>query len=171
MYLIGLTTRIIDNGFQLNLIYNHTNIYCKIRNYLVYALFSISSWLCVLVSFDHLFSTNQSTLQRQYYSSYRMAFKLIFLIILICLLVHLHMIIYHGYYLELNSYNQLILICTTNVFIYNVFYAFFILIFYSLLPPLLLSIINILTIKNFRNKSNKRICKFGFKYYTNFTLY
>jgi len=156
MYLIGLTTRIIDDGFQLNLIYNNTNIYCKIRNYLVYTLFSISSWLLVLVSFDHLFSINQSTLQRQFYCSYRMAFKLISLIILICILVHIHMLIFYGYYLKLDSYNQLILTCTTNGFVYNLFFPFFILIFYSLLPPLLMSIINILTIKNFR-KSRRQI--------------
>jgi len=156
MYLIGLITRIIDDGFQLNLIYNNTNIYCKIRNYLVYTLFSISSWLLVLVSFDHLFSINQSTLQRQFYCSYRMAFKLISLIILICILVHIHMLIFYGYYLKLDSYNQLILTCTTNGFVYNLFFPFFILIFYSLLPPLLMSIINILTIKNFR-KSRRQI--------------
>ena len=65
MYLIGLTTRILDDGFKLNLFYNNSNIYCKIRNYIVYSLFSISSWFFVLASFDHFYSTNQSTLQRQ----------------------------------------------------------------------------------------------------------
>ena len=43
-----------------------------------------------------------------------MALKLIFLTIIICLLVHIHMIIFYGYYLKLNSYDQLSLTCTTK---------------------------------------------------------
>ena len=150
MYLIGLTTRIIDDGFKLNLSYNNTSIYCKIRNYLVYTLFSISSWLFVLASLDRFYGTNQSTIQRQLYCSYRMAFKLSFLTIGICVLAHIHMIIFYDFFLTLNPYNRLTLKCTSNALAYNIFYAFFILIFYSLLPPLLMSIIGILTVKNFR---------------------
>ncbi len=43
MLLIGLTTSTVNNGFQINYIINNSTIYCKIRNYLVYTLFSISS--------------------------------------------------------------------------------------------------------------------------------
>jgi hypothetical protein len=150
MYLIGLTTRIIDDGFNLNLVYNNSTIYCKLRNYLVYTLFANSSWLLVFASLDRYFAINQSTLQRQFYCSYRMAFKLITLTIIICLLAHIHMLIFYDYYLTLDSYGRLTLTCTTNSLTYDLFYAFFILIFYSLLPPLLMSIISLLTIKKFR---------------------
>jgi len=156
MLLIGLTTRIVDNGFQINYVINNSTIYCKIRNYLVYTLFSISSWLLVLASLDRLFATNQSTLQRQWFCSYRMAFKLIFLTIGICIGVHIHMLIFYDYFLTSNSYGKLVLTCTTNSLTYGMFYAFFILIFYSLLPPILMSINGLLTIKNFR-KSRRQI--------------
>jgi hypothetical protein len=155
MYLIGLTTRIIDDGWKLNLIFNTTNIYCKIRNYLVYTLFSISSWLFVLASLDRYFATNQSAIKRQFYCSYRTAFKLISLTIFICVFVHIHMLIFYGYYLNLDAYNQLTLTCTSNSLAYSVFYAFFILIFYSFLPPILMSIMSLLTINNIR-KSRRR---------------
>jgi hypothetical protein len=150
MYLIGLTTRIIDDGFKLNLSYNKTSAYCKIRNYLVYTLFAVSSWLLVLASLDRLYATNQSTLRRQFYCSFRIAFRLIFLTIGICVIAHIHMLIFYGFFLTSNAYNQLTLSCTINVLAYDIFYAFFILIFYSLLPPILMSIIGILTVRNFR---------------------
>lgn len=67
IYLIGLTTRIIDDGYKLNLIFNTTTIYCKLRNYLVYTLFSISSWRYVLATFDRFYATNQSTIRKTIY--------------------------------------------------------------------------------------------------------
>jgi hypothetical protein len=156
MHCIGLTTRIIDEGFKLNLVYNNTNIFCKIRNYLVYTLFSISSWLFVLASLDRFFAINQSALKRQFYCSYKMAFKLTTLTIIICILIHIHMLIFFGYYYALNPYGVSKLTCTmTPILAYDIFYAFFILISYSLLPPFLMSIISLLTIKNFRQSRRK----------------
>lgn len=148
MYLIGLLTRIIDEGLKLNLLYNNTNIYCKIRNYLVYALFSTSSWLFVSVSLDRFYATNQLAIQRQNFCSYKTAFKLISLTIGICFISHIHMLIFYNFFLQLNAYDQLTLKCTTYSSAYDIFYAFFILIFYSLLPPLLMSIIGMLTVRN-----------------------
>ena len=150
MYFTGLATRILDDGWRVNLTFNRNVIYCKLRNYLVYTLFSISSWLFVLASFDRYYATNPSTLRRQFYCSYRTASKLITSIVLICLFAHVHMLIFYDYYLKLNTYDQWTWTCTSNGLAYDIFWAFFILIFYSFLPPLVMSILNFLTIENFR---------------------
>ena len=156
MFFFGLTTRILDNGLKLILPYSNSDVYCKIRNYIVSTLFSISSWLFVFATIDHYFATNQVTLRRQFYCSYRTAWKLIISTIIFCIFVHLHVLIFYGYYWQLNTYNQLSLRCTTNSISYDVFYALFILIFYSLLPPFLMTIFSLLTIQNFR-KSRRQI--------------
>ena len=150
MFLLGLGTRILDDGWNLNLTFNRNIIYCKVRNYFVYTLFSISSWLFVLAAFDRFYATNQSTLRRQFFCSYRIATKLISLIILICLLAHIHMLIFYDYVLKLNTYDQWRWTCTSNALAYDIFWAFFILIFYSFLPPLIMSIMGFLTIENVR---------------------
>jgi hypothetical protein len=46
MYLIGLTTRIIDDGFQLNLIYNNTNIYSY---FIYYSTFNLLALYCIYI--------------------------------------------------------------------------------------------------------------------------
>ena len=102
MYATGLTTRIIDDGFQVVYVINSSTIYCKIRNYLVYTLFSVSSWLLVLASLDRLFATNLSTLQRQWFCSYQMAYKLTFITTGICMVVHTHMLVFYDYFLKSN---------------------------------------------------------------------
>lgn len=150
MFFMGLGTRILDDGWRVNLTFNRNTIYCKVRNYLVYTLFSISSWLFVLASFDRFYATNPSTIRRQFYCSYRIASKLISSIILICLFAHVHMLIFYDYYLKLNTYDRWTWTCTSNAFAYDLFWAFFILIFYSFLPPIVMSILNFLTVQNFR---------------------
>ena len=156
MFLIGLSTRILDEGFQVNLFGGNSNIYCSIRTYLVYALFAISSWFFVCASLDRFYSTNQSALQRQRFCSTYMAFKMVCLTVSGCMLVHIHLLIYYKYFYKLNPYNQLALTCTANDTVYNIFFSFFMLIFYSLFPPILMSIIGFLTLNNIR-KSRRHI--------------
>ena len=66
------------------------------------------------------------------------------------------MLVFYGYYLNINAYSQWTLSCNTNSLAYSIFYALFILIFYSLLPPIFMSVVSLLTINNFR-KSRQRI--------------
>ncbi|CAF1108802.1 unnamed protein product [Adineta ricciae] len=150
MFFIGLLTRMLDDGFQLDIFDGASNVYCKIRTYLVYTLFAISSWYFVCASIDRLYSTNQSALKRQKICSTRMAIQCIGLTIVSCLLVHIHVLVYYQYFYKLDVHNQLSWTCTTNDTTYNMFFAIFMLNFYSLLPPLLMSILGILTLKNIR---------------------
>lgn len=156
MFFTGLLTRILDEGFHISIFGGNSDIYCKIRTYLVYTLFAISSWFLVFVSIDRYYSTNQSALKRQKYCSTSMALKFICLTIIGCLLVHIHIIIYYQYISQLNPFGQFSLTCTTNNSIYNIFFSFFMLIFYSLLPPTLMTIIGLLTLNNIR-KSRQHI--------------
>jgi hypothetical protein len=150
MYFIGLATRILIEGFHVNIFGEYSNVYCKIRNYFVYTLFSVSNWLFVFASLDRYYSTNQSALKRQRFCSTSMALKFICLVIIVCFSIHIHVIIYYEYYSKSTLDNQISLTCTTNNLGYHIFFSFFILIFYSLLPPILMSIIGILTLKNIR---------------------
>jgi len=155
MYFIGLTTRILSDGFQIEIFGGNSNVYCKIRTYLVNVLFAISSWFFVFASLDRYYSTKQSGLKRQRFCSTSMALKLISLTIFGCLLIHIHIIIYYQYFFKQNPYNVRSLICTTDNIVYTIFFSFFILIFYSLLPPILMSVIGILTLNNIRQVRQK----------------
>ncbi|CAF1102294.1 unnamed protein product [Adineta steineri] len=151
MYFVGLSTRILlDDGYQLSFSGVHSDIYCKIRTYFVYVYFAISNWFFVCASLDRFYSTNQSAVQRQHFCSTRMAFKFICAAIIGCLLVHFHVIIFYSYFNVLNQYNRLTLSCTAIDIVYNIFFAFFMLIFFSFLPPVLMSIIGFLTLNNIR---------------------
>ncbi|CAF3533463.1 unnamed protein product [Rotaria sp. Silwood1] len=156
MFFIGLSTRIIESGFQISIFGGDSNVYCKIRTYFVYTAFAISNWFLVFASLDRFYSTNQSAIKRQRFCSNRMAFKLICLIVIGCILTHIHIIIYYKYIYYENLNNQSILICTSNNGMYTMFFSFFILIFYSLLPPILMLLIGLLTINNVR-KFRQRI--------------
>jgi hypothetical protein len=151
MYFIGLSTRILADGFQIEIFSGNSNVYCKIRTYLVNTLFAMSSWFFVFASLARYYSTNQSALKRQRYCSTSMALKCICLVIVGCFAIHIHVIIYYQYVLKLNPNKKCSLTCTTNNLIYTIFFSFFILIFYSLLPPILMSIIGVLTLNSIRH--------------------
>jgi len=114
IFFAGLSTRILDEGFHIEIFDNNSNIYCKIRTYFVYVLFAISSWFFVFASLDRFYSTNQSTLKRQQFCSTSMVLKFISLTIIGCLLAHIHIIIYYENVYTLNPYNILSLTCGTN---------------------------------------------------------
>ncbi|CAF1319192.1 unnamed protein product [Rotaria sordida] len=156
MYLTGLLTRMLSDGFQVNIPGSNSNMYCQIRIYLVYTIFAISNWFLIFASLDRFYSTNQSALKRQYVCSKRMAFKLICLTIIGCILIHIHIIVYYKYLYYINLYNKQTLICTSDNRIYIIFLSLFMLIFYSLLPPLLMLLIGFLTLNNIR-KSRRQI--------------
>ncbi|CAF2944540.1 unnamed protein product [Rotaria sp. Silwood2] len=156
MFLIGLSTRIMDDGFQITIFRSDSDVYCKFRIYLVYTLFAISNWFLVFASFDRFYSTSQSALKRQRFCCNRMAFKLICLTVIGCLLTHIHIIIYYKYLYYLNVYNKPTLTCASDNGIYTMFFSFFMLIFYSLLPPILMLLIGLLTLNNIR-KSHQQI--------------
>jgi len=159
IFFIGLLTRVLREGFQVIMFGGSSNTYCKIPTYIVYTLFAISNWFFVFATIDRLYSTNRSALKRKQFCLTSMALKFIFLTIIVCLLIHTHVLIYYEYFYKLNSYDQLSLTCTTNNIAYNIFFSFFMLIFYSLLPPILMSIIGLLTLNNIR-KSRRHINPF-----------
>lgn len=156
IFLIGLSTRILDEGFQVVLFGGGSDSFCRVRTYLVYTLFSISSWLVVGATLDRFYSTNLSALKRQRFCSISMARKSITLLVLVCSLIHVHLLFFYRYVSQLTPLDDWKLSCLSSSSTYNLFFAFFILVFYSLLPPVLISIIGLLTLKNL-HRSRRQI--------------
>ena len=156
MFLLGLSTRLLDEGFQVSLFGGASNSFCQIRTYLVYTLFSISSWLVVGATLDRFYSTNSSALKRQRFCSISMAWKSIVLLVLVCSLIHVHMLFFYRYVSQLTPLDDWKVSCVASSSTYSLFFAFFILVFYSLLPPMLISIIGLFTLKNLR-RSRRQI--------------
>ena len=150
MFLVGLSTRLLDEGFQISLFADASDEFCRIRTYLVQTLFSISSWLAVGATLDRLYSTNSSALKRQRFCSIAVAWKAMGAIVVLCSSVHVHELIFYRSVSQLDSFDQWKLSCVSPSSAYNLFFAFFTLIFYSLLPPLLISVIGLFTLKNLR---------------------
>lgn len=150
LFLIGLTSRVVIDGFQVKILGDDSTIFCKLRTYFVYTLFSISNWLLVFATVDRFYSTNSSALKRNYVCSISLAKKLIFSTILICFFIHSHILIFYKYFYSINSFDQYELICSVENIVYKFFFAFFILIFFSLSPPILILILGLLTLKNLR---------------------
>lgn len=150
LFVIGLTSRVIIDGFQVKVLGDDSNAFCKIRTYLVYSLFSISSWLLVFATVDRYYSTSTSATKRQYVCSIQLARKCVFITIVGCLLTHGHILVFYNYFYLLNPYDEYELTCAVQSIVYNFFFAFFILIFYSLLPPILIGILGLLTLHNIR---------------------
>ena len=159
MFAIGLSTRILDEGFQLRLFGDTSDVYCKMRTFLVYSLFAISNWLLVCASLDRFFSTSSSALTRQRFCSTRMASRFIGVTVAVCLFAHSHLLVFYHYSFKFDLSDPLSSSCTVNNAGYHLFFAFFILVFYSLLPPLLMGLIGTLTLNHIR-KSRRHLHPF-----------
>lgn len=150
LFLIGLTSRVIIDGFQLKVLGDDSALFCKVRTFFVHSFFSISNWLLVFATIDRFYSTNPSALKRNYVCSNSLAKKFIVATVGLCFGTHAHILLFYKYFPSLNPFGNYELTCAVENIVYNIFFAFFILIFYSLLPPMLIGILGLLTLRNIR---------------------
>ncbi|CAF1317776.1 unnamed protein product [Rotaria sordida] len=110
--------------------------YCKIRTYATYCLYAISPYCIVLVCIDRLCRTSKYSSLRNI-ATPRIARKIIIITIILIFLIYFHIPF---------QYSIIHSICHPLKFSYYHFLGYFLLIFYCLLPPILMSLFSSWTI-------------------------
>ncbi|CAF1324613.1 unnamed protein product [Rotaria sordida] len=110
--------------------------YCKIRTYATYCLYAISPYCIVLVCIDRLCRTSKYSSLRNI-ATPRIARKIIIITIILIFLIYFHIPL---------QYSIIHSICHPLKFSYYHFLGYFLLIFYCLLPPILMSLFSSWTI-------------------------
>lgn len=135
----GMLTRFINTISGVDL--TSTNVVlCKLRAYFVYICFSLSNWLILLAIIDrYLISSNKN--HRRQLSTIKNAYISIAFLIIYFFLSYAHILV---------LYNVDWSICYPTYRPYRLFTDIQVLIQFSLLPPILMSIFGILIIRNIR---------------------
>ncbi|CAF1050828.1 unnamed protein product [Didymodactylos carnosus] len=134
-----------------------SDTFCKTKYYILYSSRTLSAWLIVLAAIDRYASSSQDYRRRKF-SRLSVAYSLIGIISGFIFIIYVHVLVYFKLTFIRNQYNQFVPSCLQQAGfnIYPVFSDFFFLTWYCLLPPLLMAIFGILTIKNVRT-SQRRI--------------
>ena len=148
LYIVVFTQWLTDQ-FQLDLTVDY-QWFCKIRTYLMYCSYAISPYLIVLVCLDRLCRvSNYARLRRL--TTPRRARQLILGCILLICLIYSHI---------LWQYKLTQGICHPLSLVYFRFLGCFLLIFYCLLPPILMSITSSLTLVLLHRRQQRQKTKF-----------
>ncbi|CAF3551270.1 unnamed protein product, partial [Rotaria sp. Silwood2] len=147
LHIILLTQRLNDQ-FHIDLTMKYL-WYCKIRTYATYRLYGISPYSIVLVCIDRLYRTSKYSSLRDI-ATPRIARKIVITIIPIFLF----------YFHILFQYNIIYSICHPLIFSYYHFLSYLLLVFYCLLPPILMSIFSswtLILLHRHRQKQEKKL--------------
>ncbi|CAF1047586.1 unnamed protein product [Rotaria sordida] len=104
--------------------------YCKIQTYTMYCSYAISPYFLVLGCFDRLCRTSRH-IQLRHIATVNMARQIRQIIIILIFVIHGHILF---------QFNIIHSMCTPINIFYFQFFAYFLLMFHSLLPPILMSI-------------------------------
>ncbi|CAF1498924.1 unnamed protein product [Didymodactylos carnosus] len=134
-----------------------SDTFCKTKYYILYSSRTLSAWFIVLAAIDRYASSSQDNRRRKF-SRLSVAYSLIGIISGFIFTNYVHILIYFKLTMIRNQYNKIVPSCIlqAGLNIYMIFSDFFFLTWYCLLPPLLMTIFGILTIKNVRT-SQRRI--------------
>jgi hypothetical protein len=136
---IGMFTRLLQDALNINLI--NTNIsFCKIRSFFLYVSLGLSNWFILLATIDrYLISSNDNN--RRQLSTLKNAYRSIAFLTISFSLCFCHIFILY----DIQSSS-----CYPQYGSYRIFNDVQILIQVSLLPPILMTLFGILTIRNIR---------------------
>jgi hypothetical protein len=127
--------------------------YCKIRTYTMYCLYAVSPYLIVLVCVDRFCRTSKYV-QLRNIATPRIAYQIIFVTIMMIFLAYFHIPFRYGIIHSM---------CTSSNASYYHFLGHFLLIFYCLLPPILMSIVSSWTFISLRRRREKQKKKYNLR--------
>ncbi|CAF4496818.1 unnamed protein product [Rotaria sp. Silwood2] len=139
-----LVTRILRSGFNIN----EVNIFfwfCKIRNYFSLAFIAIPRYYIVFASIDRYFASCSDIYWRRWSSS-KTAVRLIIGSFIFWCLVYIQAIVFYDIQNGTCSYRS---------GVYGMFFTIYLLIESGILPPLLMMIFGLITIKNIQQSKRK----------------
>ena len=131
------------------------NVWCKLRNFLIYPPLTLALWFIVLASIDRFFSSSSNPRFRQL-SNMSLARKSIIIITIVIFLSYVHILIFFKT-VTIGPMNS----CIMWPYEYVIFLSFFAPIISCVLPIVLMSIFGILMIINVRNVHNRILPQFN----------
>ncbi|CAF0775140.1 unnamed protein product [Adineta ricciae] len=151
---IGVLIRYLQDNWNIDPV-NNDLIVCRIRSFLQYVSFSLSNWYILLATVDRYLISSENNNRRQL-SSVKNAYRIIFCTTITFMLLYCHVLILYNIQTYLNSSNNFQNYCYPQRGWYRTFNDVQLLIQFSLLPPILMSIFITFILKNI-HASHKRI--------------
>jgi hypothetical protein len=143
-YNFALLTRMLQFGYNIQAV-NTYLWFCKIRYYLFYIFVAIPRYFIILASVDRYFASSSDIRWRRW-SSPKMAMRLIIINIIFWCLIYIQVLVFY----EIHNGN-----CSFQGGIYGIFFSIYISIDSGILPPFLMLIFGLLTLKNIRESKQK----------------
>lgn len=151
---IGVLIRYLQDIYNIDPV-NNILVVCRIRSFIIYVTLSLSNWYILLGTIDrYLISCNDN--HRRQMSTIKNAYRSIVFITIIFMLSYCHILILYNTQTFVNSFGNLQNFCYPQRGSYRIFSDIQILVQFSFLPPLLMSIFVILIIRNI-HASHRRI--------------
>lgn len=151
---MGVLVRYLQDIYSLDPV-NNNLVMCRIRSFTVYIALSLSNWYILLGTIDRYLISCDDNRRRQL-STIKNAYRSIVFITIVFILCYCHTLILYNIQTFLNVYDRLQNFCYPQRGNYRIFSDIQILLQFSLLPPLLMSVFVVLIIKNI-HASHRRI--------------
>ena len=151
---VGVLIRYLQDNYNTDPV-NNNLIVCRIRSFFLYLSLSLSNWYILLATIDRYLISCDNNNRRQL-STIKNAYRLIGVLTLVLILCYCHILILYNIQTFLNSFNRLQNFCYPQHGPYRIFSDVQLLVQFSLLPPILMSVFVVLIIRNIR-RSHKRI--------------
>ncbi|CAF3368730.1 unnamed protein product [Rotaria socialis] len=141
----GLFVWSLTLGFGFDLEYTVLT-YCKIRRYLTHVNYLVSSCLLTMASINRYARVRQAQLTKNlhryiFLCESQTTYIIIISTVVFCLIVNVHIPIFF----EINQ-NE----CYARIGVYRILFDVYFLLFYAVLPPLIMVIVNIATVRHIR---------------------
>ena len=154
MLYAGVLVRYLQDNYGIDPV-NNNLVACRLRSFLFYSSLSLSNWYILLATIDRYLISSDDNRRRQL-SSIKNACRLIGILTVILILCYSHILILYNIQTSLNSSGRPQNYCYPQRGTYRLFSDIQLLVQFSLLPPILMSIFVILIIRNI-GRSHKRV--------------
>ncbi|CAF0760014.1 unnamed protein product [Adineta ricciae] len=138
-------TRIVSDGYGNDLSLR-SDIFCKIRYFLTYYSRTLATWFIVLACIDRWLSSIQA---KQRFNRVSFARRMSVITCLICFISYVHVLFLFGIQIDSISSAKS---CYALAGIYRFLSDLQYLLFYALVPPILMFVFGILTLRNIRRR-------------------
>ena len=144
----GVLMRYLVDTQQIDPVNNNT-IVCKIRSFVLYLSLSLSNWYILLATIDRYLISSKEHLRRQL-STLKNAYRIIIGLTIVFVLSYSHILILYTIQSSVNTSNRTQNYCYPQRGPYRMFSDIQLLVQFSLLPLLLMSVFIVLIIRNIR---------------------
>ncbi|CAF3479271.1 unnamed protein product [Rotaria socialis] len=145
---VVLPVRIASNGFGVDLAFYNRGI-CKVETFSFYTVRSIASWLIAFACVDRFLHSSRNPQLRRF-SSLKTARLVIGITVIAMTIIYINMPVYYEISYSRNAFGVIAPTCNGQKGVYLTFISFWNMLFYTILPGLVMLVFGSLTIANIR---------------------